>query len=86
MNATFNIKVSIDNSHVTTSFGAKEIENLDTMLLAAVLKVFGDVQNKVKSQVAKFYQTEIADAEEEKNKEEETTIESSDDMLNKEEL
>lgn len=55
MNATFNIKVSIDSNHVTTSFGSEKIEDMDTTLLASVLKVFGDVQNKVKSQVAKFY-------------------------------
>ena len=55
MNATFNIKVSIDSNHVTTSFGSEKIEDMDTTLLTSVLKVFGDVQNKVKSQVAKFY-------------------------------
>ncbi len=55
MNATFNIKVSIDSNHVTTSFGSEKIEDMDTTLLTSVLKAFGDVQNKVKSQVAKFY-------------------------------
>lgn len=55
MNATFNIKVSIDTNNVTTSFGSEKIEDMDTTLLASVLKVFGDVQNRVKKQVAQFY-------------------------------
>lgn len=55
MNATFNIKVSIDSNNVTTSFGSEKIEDMDTTLLASVLKVFGDVQNRVKKQVAQFY-------------------------------
>ena len=54
MNATFNIKVSIDTNNVTTSFGSEKIEDMDTTLLASVLKVFGDVQNRVKKQVAQF--------------------------------
>ncbi len=55
MIATFNIKVSIDTNNVTTSFGSEKIEDMDTTLLASVLKVFGDVQNRVKKQVAQFY-------------------------------
>lgn len=55
MNATFNIKVSIDSNNVSTSFGSEKIEDMDTTLLASVLKVFGDVNNRVKAQVAKFY-------------------------------
>ena len=57
MNATFNIKVSIDSNRVTTSFGSEKIEDMNTTLLTSVLKVFGDVQNKVKAQVAKYYGT-----------------------------
>lgn len=69
MNATFNIKVSIDSKNVTTSFGSEKIEDMDTTLLASVLKVFSDVQNRVKSQVTKFYgiqkeQPENADSQE----------------------
>ena len=30
MNATFNIKVSIDSNNVTTSFGSEKIEDMDT--------------------------------------------------------
>ena len=55
MNATFKITVSIDSDIVSTSFGSEKIENMDTSLLASVLKVFGDVDNRVKAQVAKFY-------------------------------
>jgi len=55
MNATFNIKVSIDPNNVTTSFGTEKIDDMDTSLLASVLKVFSDMQNKLKAQVAKFY-------------------------------
>ena len=55
MNATFNIKVEIDSCNVTTTFGSDKIEDMDTTLLAAVLKVFGDVSNRVKKQVAQFY-------------------------------
>ena len=55
MNATFNIKVSIDANNVTSSFGAEKVEDMDTTLMASVLKVFGDVQNKVRKQVAQFY-------------------------------
>jgi len=55
MNATFNIKVSIDSKNVSTSFGSEKIEDMDTNLLASVLKVFGDIQNRVKTQVVKFY-------------------------------
>lgn len=55
MNATFNIKVEIDANNVSTSFGSDKIEDMDTTLLASVLKVFGDVNNRVKAQVAKFY-------------------------------
>ena len=55
MNATFNIKVSIDSSKVSTSLGSEKIVDMDTTLLAAILKVFGDVQNRVKAQVSKFY-------------------------------
>jgi len=70
MNATFNIQVSIDANRVSTSFGSGKIEDMDTALLASVLKVFGDVQNKVNTQVAKFYcmqkeqPEEVATAEE----------------------
>lgn len=68
MIATFNIKVSIDTNNVTTSFGSEKIEDMDTTLLASVLKVFGDVQNRVKKQVAQFYgakeQAEAAPAQE----------------------
>ncbi len=55
MNATFNIKVTIDNNNVTTGFGSEKIEDMDTTLLASVLKIFGDVQNRVKKQVVQFY-------------------------------
>lgn len=55
MNATFNIKVSIDPNNVTTSFGTEKIDDMDTSLLASVLKVFSDMQNKLKAQVTKFY-------------------------------
>lgn len=55
MKATFNIKVDIDSCNVTTSFDSEKIEDLDTTLLASVLKVFGDVSNRVKKQVAQFY-------------------------------
>ena len=55
MKATFNIKVDIDSCNVTTSFGSEKIEDMDTTLLASVLKVFGDVSNRVKKQVAQFY-------------------------------
>ena len=55
MHATFNIKVNIDTDNVSTVFGSERIEDMDTTLLASVLKVFGDVQNKVRTQVAKFY-------------------------------
>ena len=54
MNATFNIKVTIDNNNVTTAFGSEKIEDMDTTLLASVLKIFGDVQNRVRKQVAQF--------------------------------
>lgn len=55
MKAKFNIAVEIDDINVMTSFGSEKIENMDTTLLASVLKVFGDVQNRVKKQVAQFY-------------------------------
>lgn len=55
MKATFNIKVEIDSTAVSTSFGSEKIEDMDTTLLASVLKVFGDVSNRVKKQVAQFY-------------------------------
>ena len=55
MKAVFNIKVEIDSSNVTTSFGSDKIEDMDTTLLASVLKVFGDVSNRVKKNVAQFY-------------------------------
>lgn len=55
MKATFNIKVDIDSCNVTTSFGSEKIEDMNTTLLAAVLKVFGDVSNRVKKQVSQFY-------------------------------
>lgn len=54
MNATFNIKVTIDNNNVTTAFGSEKIEDMDTTLLASVLKIFGDLQNRVRKQVAQF--------------------------------
>ena len=49
MKAKFNIAVEIDDSNVMTSFGSEKIENMDTTLLASVLKVFGDVGNRVKN-------------------------------------
>ena len=55
MKATFNIKVEIDSCNVMTSFGSEKTEDMDTTLLASVLKVFGDVSNRVKKQVAQFY-------------------------------
>jgi len=55
MKAKFNIAVEIDDSNVMTSFGSEKIENMDTTLLASVLKVFGDVGNRVKKQVAQYY-------------------------------
>lgn len=55
MKATFNIKVDIDSCNVTTSFDSEKIEDMDTTMLASVLKVFGDVSNRVKKQVAQFY-------------------------------
>ena len=33
----------------------EKVEDMDTTLMASVLKVFGDVQNKVRKQVAQFY-------------------------------
>ena len=54
MKATFNFTVTIDSNNVTTHFGSDKIEDMDTTLLASLLKVFGDVQNKVKKQVAQF--------------------------------
>lgn len=63
MIATFNIKVQIDSNNASTSFGAEKIEDMDTALLASVLKVFGDVSNRVKKQVAQYYgvQKDITD-------------------------
>lgn len=63
MKATFNIKVQIDSNNTSTSFGAEKIEDMDTALLASVLKVFGDVSNRVKKQVAQYYgvQKDISD-------------------------
>lgn len=55
MNATFNIKVSIDTNNVTTSFGSDQIEDMDTTLLASILKVFSNLQDSLKKQVTKFY-------------------------------
>lgn len=55
MNAIFTIKVSIDPNNVTTSFGTEKIEDMDTTLFASVMKMFSDLQNKLKTQVAKFY-------------------------------
>ena len=51
MKATFNIKVQIDSNNASTSFGAEKIEDMDTALLASVLKVFGDVSNRVKKDI-----------------------------------
>lgn len=55
MKATFNIKVQIDSNNTSTCFGAEKIEDMDTALLTSVLKVFGDVSNRVKKQVAQYY-------------------------------
>lgn len=55
MNATFDIRVSIETDKVTTCFCSERIEDMDTQLLTAVLKVFGDVKNRVKKQVAQFF-------------------------------
>ena len=55
MNATFNIKVNIDSNNVSTSFSSEKNEDMDITLLTSVLKVFSDVQNRVKAQVAKYY-------------------------------
>lgn len=55
MNAKFNITVNIENNNVTTSLGSEKIDEMDTSLLTAVLKIFGDVQNRVKKQVTQFY-------------------------------
>lgn len=66
MNATFNIKVTVDSNHVVTSFGSDRIENMETTLLAGILKIFGDVENKVKAQVAKYYGTDSKEPETEK--------------------
>lgn len=55
MKATFNFTVKIDTNNVTTLFGSDKIEDMDTSLLASLLKIFSDVQNKVKKQVAQYY-------------------------------
>ena len=55
MNATFNIKVNIDSNNVSTSFSSEKNEDMDITLLTSVLKVFSDVQNRVKAQVSKYY-------------------------------
>lgn len=55
MNATFNIKVKIDTNNVTTVFGSEQIEDMDTTLLASILKVFSNLQDSLKKQVTKFY-------------------------------
>ena len=55
MNETFNIKVIIDSNHVTTSFSSENNKDMDIALLTSILKIFSDVQNKLKSQVTKYY-------------------------------
>lgn len=55
MKATFNFTVDIDSNNVTTTFGSDKVEDMDTTLLVSILRVFGDVSNKVKKQVAQFY-------------------------------
>lgn len=57
MIATFNIKVNIDNNNVTTDFNCEKIEKFDTVLLAQVLKVFGDIQSRIGTQINKFSST-----------------------------
>ena len=57
MIATFNIKVNIDNNNVTTDFNCEKIEKFDTVLLAQVLKVFGDIQSRISTQINKFSST-----------------------------
>ena len=57
MIATFNSKVNIDNNNVTTDFNCEKIEKFDTVLLAQVLKVFGDIQSRIGTQINKFNST-----------------------------
>lgn len=55
MNATFNIKVNIDAAGVVTKFNSEKIDDMDTGLMTAVLKVFSDMGNRVKMQMDKYY-------------------------------
>ena len=55
MTATFNITVNIEENMVTTCFGSERIENMDTTLLAAVLKEISNVENRIKTQLIKHY-------------------------------
>lgn len=55
MNATFDIKVNITSDNVTTGINCDKMEDMDPTMVSTVMKMFVDLQNRIRTQMMKFY-------------------------------
>lgn len=75
MYVQLNLQIEINNDKVQSFLRTGKLEDADTNLLTIILKVFGDVQNRVQTQISKFNNAQaIKDVAAETSETEESTI------------
>lgn len=55
MKAVFNVKVNITEENVTTSVNCDEMKEVDPMMVSTLMKIFIDLQGRIRTQMSKFY-------------------------------
>lgn len=55
MKAEFDIKVNITSENVTTGINCEKMEDMDPTMVTTIMKMFVDLQNRIRTQMMKFY-------------------------------
>lgn len=55
MKAVFNVKVNITEENVTTAVNCDEMKEVDPMMVSTLMKIFIDLQSRIRIQMSKFY-------------------------------
>ena len=57
MKAVFNVKVNITEENVTTAVDCDEMKEMDPMMVSTLMKIFIDLQSRIRIQTSKCYGT-----------------------------
>ena len=55
MKAVFNVMVNITEDNVTTAVDCDEMKEVDPMMVSALMKIFIDLQSRIRTQTSKCY-------------------------------